>query len=273
MHNIRNEKGVILIFVLLILVALTGVALAFIYAINSEIRSAGAGLTGAKAFYVAEAGRSRARWALTTGTQSVGWTETSSPFGAGNGTYVVTTAYSDPPTNQHVTIISYGYIPDNTNIQAERLVKESNIPIASGTNLSLASNGTAATSSSYQGQNVPGQVIDGITNTGWVSSVKATSWLALNYGSSKTVGSVVVSGSKITSIVVQYSNDGTNWTAVSNPSGALPGTRTFTAVTARYLRLNITSDANEKAQVNEFESYSGSGGAPTLGPGKFATSL
>ncbi len=272
MHRIRHKKGVILIFVLLIMVALIGVALAFWYAINSEIKSAGAELTNAKAFYIAEAGRAKARYELTTTPpQSVGWGETSSPFGAGKGTYTVTTAYSDPPTNQHVTIISDGYIPDNTNFMAKRQVKESNIPI--GANLSLASNGTVATSSPYQGQNVPGQAIDGMTNTGWVSSVKATSWLALDYGSAKTVSRVVVSGSKITSIVVQYSNDNNNWTAVSNPSGALPGTRTFTAVSARYLMLNITSGANEKAQVNEFESYAGSGGATTLGQGKFATSL
>ena len=273
MYSVRNKKGVIIIFVLLILVALMGVALAFWYAVNSEIKSAGAGLLNAKAFYVAEAGRAKARWALTSGAQAVGWGETSSPFGAGKGTYIVTTAYSDPPANQHVTIISDGYIPDNTNVKARRQVAENNILIGSGTNLSLGSNGTEASSSPYQGNNEPEEAIDANTNTGWISSVKASSWLSLDYDSQKTVSRVVVNGSKITSIVVQYSNNGTNWTNVLNPSGALPGTRTFTPVTAQYLKLVITSGANEKAQVNEFESYTGASGATTLDKGKFATSL
>jgi len=266
-----KKKGVVLLFTLVILVGLSLFGLAYLSMIGDETKNVGAGLLNMRAFYVAEAGRARARWALTTGAQTVGWGESNISFAG--GTYTVTTAYADPPTNSLVTITSNGYIPDSANPIARRTVVEKNIPFTTGgTNLSLESNGTEATSSPYQGHNEPEEAIDGLTNTGWISSVKATSWLALDYGSAKTVSRVVVSGSKITSIVVEYSTNGTSWTPVSNPSGVLPGTRTFTAVTARYLRLNITSGANEKAQVNEFESYTGASGSTTLGKGSFVTS-
>lgn len=268
-----KRNGFVLIFTLAILLALSGLAYAALWLFSTEIRSAGAGLLNMRAFYMAEAGRAKARYALSTGAQSVGWGEANASFGG--GVYTVTTAYSDPPTNQHMTITSDGYIPDATNPIARRRVVEANIPLGagSGTNLSLASNGTVAYSSPYQGQNGPDETIDGAQNTGWVSGVKQTSWIYLDYGSAKTVGRIVVSGSKINSIVVSYSNNGSSWTAVSNPSGALPGTRTFDAVTARYLRLDITSDSNHKAQVNEFESYAGPAAGPaTLGFGSFTTS-
>ncbi len=268
--RLRNRRGLALIFVLIVLVALSGVTLAFWYMTDSGLRTAGVELADAQAFYLAEAGRRDARYALTTGGSTPPYTQTN--VSLGNGVYTVSAVYSDPPTNNYVTITSAGYVPNSTKPVAHRQVVESNILIG-GSNLSLASAGTTITSSGDQGGNPASQAIDGGSSTGWISSNKQNSWLQLNYGSAKTVARVVVSGSKITSIVVQYSNDNNNWTAVSNPSGALPGTRTFTAVSARYLMLNITSGANEKAQVNEFESYAGSGGATTLGQGKFATSL
>ncbi len=267
-----NKKGIVLIFVLVILVGLSLVSFAYLSMLSYEMKSVNAGLLSMQSFYIAEAGHAKARWALTTGTRAPGWGESNISFG--NGTYTYTTAYSDPPTNTHVTITSLGYIPDSANPIAMRTVVEKNVLISagSGTNFSLASGGTIATSSPYQGQNTPSQAIDGSAITGWISNVKATSWLALDYGSAKTIGKVVVSGSKINSIVVQYSADGIIWTPVSSPSGALPGTQTFTAVTTRYLRLNITSASSDKAQVNEFESYTGSSGTPGLGRGGFVTS-
>lgn len=267
-----NKKGIVLLLVLVILIVLSLVAFAYLSMISYEMKSVGTGLNNMRAFYIAEAGRAKARWALTTGEQAVGWGESNISFGG--GTYTVRTAYSDRPTNMHVTITSDGYIPNSASPIARRTVVEKDIPFFAkgGKNLSLASGGTVATSSPYQGGNDPGQAIDGITSTGWISSVKATSWLALDYGSAKTVSRVIVDGSKITSIVVQYSNDGTSWTDVSNPSGALPGTRTFDSVSARYLKLVITSDASEKAQVNEFESYTNASGTPTLDTGSFVTS-
>jgi hypothetical protein len=264
---IKKEKGLALIFVLIVLVALSGVTFGFWYMTKSGLNMAGAELSVAQAFYLAEAGHDRARYMINNGS-TVPYTETNTALGA--GTYTVTAVYSDPPTNSQVTITSDGYVPNSTKPIARRQFVEKNI-VLGGTNLSLYSSGTRAYATSWQGGNIPDEAIDGRTITGWVSGDKGYSELWLDYGSAKTVSRVVVSGSKISSIVVQYSNNGTSWTAVSNPSGALPGTRTFTAVTARYLKLAITSGANEKAQVNEFESYASGSGAG-LGKGAITTS-
>jgi len=241
--------------------------------VNSEIESAGAGLANARAFYMAETGRAKARWALTTGAQSVGWGETSSPFGAGKGTYIVTTA--SPTDAQHVNITSDGYFPVyGTNPVAQRRVVENNIELGSGTNLSRDTNGTVASASDHHGNDTEDKAIDGTNNTGWVAKDKGGSAsLTLTYSSANTVSRVVVNGSNIASIMVQYSNNNSSWTNVSNASGALPGIQTFTPITAKYLRLSMVSSSGKRAQVNEFESYSGAGGATTLSQGKFGTSL
>lgn len=265
-----KRRGIALIFTLIMLAGLAGLALAFWYVVNSEIRSSGASLKNAQAFNIAAAGLARARWALTTDGKTPPWGETNTPFA--NGTYTVTAVYSDPPTNQHVTITSDGFVPDSTNPVAGRRVIEKDITLGGGSNLSI---GSTATASSTQGNNYASQAIDGDLSpgNGWVSSTVGISWLRLDYGSAKTVGSVNVSTStpaKITTCVVQYSIDGsTNWTNVSNPSGSLPGTQTFDAFTQRYIRLYITGN---KPQINEFMSYSGSG-TGSLGKGKFSTSL
>jgi hypothetical protein len=198
MHLAGDKQGLALVFVLIILVALAGVALAFWYAINSEIITAGAGLANARAFYVAEAGRAKARYELTTGGHTAPYTETDVAFG--NGTYTVTAAYSDPPTNQHVTITSDGYVPNRTKPVAHRQVVEKSIQLG-GSNISL---GSAATASDYRTNNDPSKAIDGNTNTRWISRTRGSSWLQLDYGSTKTVGRVVVRGSRIDTCVVQY---------------------------------------------------------------------
>ncbi len=256
MRNIGNKKGVVVIFVMIVLVALTGVALAFLYTVNSEIKFAGDELANTRAFYIAVAGLAKARYELTTGGQTVPYQETDVPFGKGTYSYTAVVA-SDP---QNVNITSYGYVPDSANPVAQRMVAEENIAPGVGTNLSLGSIATAA------GGN-PSNAIDGNANSKWISSTDGTSSLTLKYDSAKTVGKAVVSGTKITSCVVQYSNNGSSWTNVSGASGGLPGTQTFTPVTAQFLRINVTGN---KPQVNEFESYSG---AAALDQGKFGTSL
>lgn len=266
MRCLGNNHGLVIVFVLIVFVALVSVAAAFWYMMNSDMKSSGRTLADAQAFYIAEAGRAAARQAITTGGQAVPWTATNVSFGG--GVYTVSAVYSDAPTNQHVTITSDGYLPSSTSpIAKRRVVEKSILYSATGINLSLAA---SATSSPYQGQNVPAQAIDGILTTGWVSSVKASSWLQLDYGSAKTLARVNIMGNKITSITVQYSNNGTSWTTVS--TGPL-GTQTFTSVSARYLKLVITSGANEKAQVDEYMSYSAASATPTLDKGPSVTSL
>jgi len=264
MHSIRNKKGVILIFVLLILVALMGVALAFWYAINSEIKSAGVGLANAQAFYIAEAGRAKARQALTTGGQTLPYTETNAPFA--NGTYTVTVVYSDPPTNEHVIITSNGYVPDSTKPVAQRQVVEKNISFtdeggAGGTNLSLD-----ATANASDKDNQADKANDGKQNTSWKSNNAGSFWISMNFGAQTNFNKIVIYGSNTGSHVVQYSNDGIAWTNVANPVESPAGTIKFSAVSAGHMRLSFSGT---KPQINELETYGGA----SLGQGKFSSSL
>jgi hypothetical protein len=255
-----KRKGVILLFTLFILVGLSGLAFALLTMLSAEIRSVNAGYNTMRAFYIADAGRDKARWALTTGGMSPGWNETAS---FGGGTYTVTTAV----VGLNVTITSTGYIPTSSNPVATRTVVEKNALISgggSGTNLSLTA---TAIASSTGGGNAASRAIDGNASTYWQSAVNGSSWLRLDYGSAKTVNKIIVTGSLITTCTVQYSTDTIIWTAVSNPSGTVPGTQTFTAVSARYLRLSITGN---KPRVIEFQSYNTD--HPTLGRGSFVTS-
>ena len=93
-----ERTGAALIFVFITLVSLTVVVLAFVTMIHYEIRSSAAGWRNMQAFYIAEAGIAKARWALTTGQEPVGWGEEDEPFGEGSyaGTYTVTSSVCLP---------------------------------------------------------------------------------------------------------------------------------------------------------------------------------
>lgn len=263
MYQFRNETGVALILVFIILIGLCVIVSAFITMVNYEIRSAGAGLRNMQAFYIAEAGLAKARWALTTGEEAVGWGETNEPFG--EGTYTVTTTDNGDDT---CTISSSGYIPNATNPVAQRMVTESNIPISGGsTNLSLSA---TASASSEQGSHTADKSNDGNSVTKWKSDVKNGSWLKLDFGSSTTFDKIIYSGSKIDSYVIQYSNNDVTYTNVTNPVESPSGTVNFDSVSARYLGFNVNGN---KPEINELESYNTAEEGPiTLGQGEFSTS-
>lgn len=249
----RNENGVVLILVFIIMAFLTVVTVAFLYMTSIQTKSSGRELASAKAFWVAEAGLAKARWALTTGAggQAVGWGETASPFGAGNGTYVVTTVYSDPPANRHVTITSSGYIPNNTSYVAKRSVVESDIPF--GGNLSL---GATATASSESGAHPASDATDGRSNTKWAASDKDDAWLKLNFGNPITFDQVIINGqNNIDSVTISYSNNDIAYSSVTNLTESPAWTFTFDSVTAQYLRVDMNVGSNKKAEVNELETY------------------
>ncbi len=265
MNSLGNKKGVILIFVLIILVALMGVGLAFWYAINSEIKSAGAELANAQAFYIAEAGRAKARYELTVGGQTVPYTPPEVVFE--NGTYIVGVNYSDKlPVNQYVTITGYGYIPNSTKPVAKRQVVEKDVFFVSGgagggTNLSL--NATAHASDS---DNKADKANDGKTATKWQSNNTGSFWISMTFIAPNNFNRVVVNGVNTGSYVVQYSNNGTTWTNVESPVENPVGTIKFNAVSAGYMRLNFSGT---KPDINELETYGGA----SLGQGKFSSSL
>lgn len=268
MYRFERERGAVLILAFVILVGLSGVLLAFLAMVSHEIRSVGAGLRNMEAFYIAEAGRAKARWALTAGGQVIPWGETVEPFGPGKGTYIVTTDYFGPPEDQRVIITSSGYIPDNINPIARRKVVEKDIPVTSGyINLSLAA---TASASSETGAFIAAKANDGDSSSKWKSAVDNGSWLKMDYGSSTSFDKIIFDGSKIDSYVIEYSNDDSTWVEMSNPVEDPIGTVTFDSVSVRYLRFSVTGN---KPEINEFESYYIAGGeSAILAQGTFVTS-
>lgn len=123
MNGETKQRGAALIAAVVILVSLTVTAMAFVTLVSDDIKNVGAVLADAKASYIAEAGLARARWALTTGGQALGWGEADVPFGA--GTYTVTTTDNGDGT---CTIVSEGYVPDDVNPVARRRVEEGDAP-------------------------------------------------------------------------------------------------------------------------------------------------
>jgi len=262
-----NKKGFALLLVFAVLTALSAMLIAFLAMVSGEIRSVRAGLHNIQAFYIAEAGLAKARRELTTGEQAIGWGETNNdPFGTGTGTYIVTTAYSDAPTNEHVTITSEGYIPDSTGPLAQRRIVESDIPLSgtAGANLSL---GATASASSEAGNFFASKAIDGAVNTKWKADTSGNAWLKLDFGSSTTFSRIVINGQKnISSSTIEYSSNDSDYDAVTNLVEDPGWTFTFDEVEARYLRFNII--ATKTPEVNEIETYSVSG----IGRGEFSTS-
>lgn len=272
-----EEKGAALIAAFAVLVGLTIIALAFVTMVSDDIKNAGAALIDAKAYYVAEAGLAKARWALTTDGQSVGWGESDISFGA--GTYTVTTTDNGDST---YTIVSEGYVPNDTNPLAKRRVEERNISTTTSglTNLSLTA---TASASSYKGVDTPDKANDGQTSTKWradgIPSAGSPQWLAMDLGIAQTFDRVAFdepSGNKITTYQIQSSSDGTSWSAVSNAVETINGSVTtvnFDAVTVRYHRIYITASTRRDPSIAEYETYNSNEiQSIILGQGKFVTS-
>lgn len=276
MNQLKTERGSALLTVFIVLVTLSSITLAFLNMVKDDIKRSGSEQADLKSYYVAEAGLAKARWALTTGGQAVGWGETDISFGA--GTYTVTTTDNGDGT---YTIISEGYLPTDTNPIAKRRVTEKNIAAASSglTNLCL---GAAASASSSRGANVPSRAIDGSLSTWWQAngnpSPSSPQWLRVDLGSAKTFNRVVFTepaGNTITAYTIQYSSNGSSWTNVSSPVASKVGmvtTVNFTSVTRRYHRIRITASAATRPSISEYESYNTNESVSvSLGQGKFVT--
>ena len=256
-YKINRERGAALILTFIIFISLSAIAFAFLTMINYEIRSVGTALRNMQTFYIAEAGRAKAKWALTTGGESIGWGETDVSFGG--GTYTVATVDNGDNTS---TITSDGYIPDDTNPIAQRRVIEKSIPATSGPNLSLAATAFASSNS-----NTAYKSNDEDPISKWKSSVKNGSQLKHDFRSSVTFDRIVYIGAKIVSYTIMYSNDDAIYSAVTNPVESPAGTVTFDAVSARYLRFDLNGN---RPEVNELETYNTDAGG--IGQGTFVTS-
>lgn len=115
-----------------------------------------------------------------------------------------------------------------------------------------------ATASSTNGSDAPSRAIDGSTSTYWRSNSSGTQWLRVDLGSSKSVSKVVVNwnGSYYArSYRIETSLDGTSWTSRFSTTYGTSGTKThtFSAVSARYVRIYCTSANYGDYRVNEFE--------------------
>lgn len=261
--RVKESKGAILIILaFVIMVGLTGVLVAFMTMISHEMRSARLGLRNIQAFYIAEAGRAKARWALTTGGQTAGWNETDA---LEEGTYTFTTADNG---NGTCTISSDGYIPNATNPIAKRRVIENNIPITAGTNLSL--NVTISASSEKLPSNPKENANDGIDGSSWKANSQGDAWLELDFESSTTFDKAIYTGNNINSCTIEYSNNAVDYYPVTNAVESPAGTVNFDSVSARYLKFSMDVDSKKTAETNELETYNTAMGG--FGQGTFSTS-
>ena len=133
----------------------------------------------------------------------------------------------------------------------------------------LAYNSTITANASETSDFVPTFANDGIVNrenetlkeqSRWASSVGINQkWLRLDFGSAKTVSSVVIEWERLNAISykIQYSTNGTSWsdaaTFTSKPTSFRQAI-TFPKVSARYIRLLI-SDFAAQAEIYNGASY------------------
>jgi hypothetical protein len=154
-----------------------------------------------------------------------------------------------------------------------------------GTNLAL---GRPATSSATcNAAEAAGKAFDGTlsNNSKWCSGASGTKFLQVDLGSNQNVSSFVLKHAGIGgentawntgAYTIQTSTDATNWTTVATVSGAR-SSRSYhpiTARSARYVRLNVTTPANNgdgASRIYEFEVYGGGGGPTNVALGKPAT--
>ncbi len=133
----------------------------------------------------------------------------------------------------------------------------------------LALNKTA-TGSSTSGSNVAGRAVDGSTSTFWRSgslSSTTNAWLRVDLGSAQSVNRVVIkwrSSYYAKQYDIQISTDNTtsptNWTTVKTDNAGNGGTDdyTFTAASARHVRINMRQNNTSSERINELEVYGGS---------------
>jgi predicted alpha-1,2-mannosidase len=153
-----------------------------------------------------------------------------------------------------------------------------------GTNLAL---NRPVTASAPCGSEVASRAVDGSlsNNSKWCSTAAGTKFLQVDLGSAVSVSSFVVkhaalggetSGWNTGAFTIQTSTDGSSFTTRVSVSGNRTS-RTFhpiSAVSARYVRLNISTPANNgngAARIYEFEVYGGGGGPVNVALNKPAT--
>ncbi len=263
-----SRGGAALFITFIMMLMLAGLALAIGVFSQNSLVTGQSQLLDKQAFFVGEAGQQRARQLLGTGEVAVGCGENTT-FGAGQ--YNVTTAIAAGGTLTlgPYTITSDGYVPNDTSpLMRRQLVTSGLTPaITLGTNLSLTATASASSSS---GGHAPGQANDGNLSTRWESNVAgAGSSLAMDHGSATAVDEIIVrerggATDTITSLTIEWSDDGLSWTGVSClVTLASPASGSNQVFTSRfnqeshrfYHALFTAVPVGQRAQVLEMEDY------------------
>lgn len=128
----------------------------------------------------------------------------------------------------------------------------------------IAKGALATASSSESAKYAPANALDGKDATGWASiPTEASSWIAVNLGSSREIGHVVLSWgiSSAKDYRLEASFDGKAWTEIARRSGMAAGIRRDDfqglSVMARYLRVTCLSKSKGSAQysLRELSAY------------------
>ena len=118
-----------------------------------------------------------------------------------------------------------------------------NLNAADNTNLALSA--TATASNSENGNGIA-KINDGNLSTRWAHDVSDTSWAQLAWNETKTMKSFVIYWERNNAVnyALQVSDDGENWrdvyTATQAPATTTDEITLNTAVTGKFLRLNVT---------------------------------
>jgi chitodextrinase len=134
---------------------------------------------------------------------------------------------------------------------------------SSSSNLALNKNGTASSVLNNNPSFIAGKAFDGATGTRWVSSAADANWIYVDLAAFYDVSSVVLNFSTSyfpSGFKVQVSSDASSWTDVYSTTTSTSGgikQITFSAVTARYVRMLGTKLNLSQGQYNlyEFEVY------------------
>jgi len=138
-RDTRYEKGVVLLFTLVVMITLTSVVGAYLGFVQASTKSTGAQISDGQAICLAEAGLQKAVWNLKTpvdsGGQGENWTTAGTTENLGEGNYTMVVERWD---------------------------------------WALAANGATASASSENGSDVAANAIDGSDATYWQSGSKPT---------------------------------------------------------------------------------------------------
>jgi hypothetical protein len=267
------HSGAALLLTFMMMLMLSGLAMAVGVSAHNSLMTGRTALEDRQAYYIAEAGWQRARQALSAGTwQGASGSGNTYTESFGEGEYAVTIIDNTSPTvtsgDTDYTILSQGYIPAQANYRARRQIHEYELDVTvSNTNYSLTA---TASASSVNGSNVAANAKDDDDGTHWKSDVNGSgSWLQMDYGSAVALDQIFVEEeSNVTGIsAVEYSDNGSTWTAVSDLAITEDGkdwTCDFTSTSHRYMRVTFTASSSKKVEVDEMHSYNTAAGTATI---------